>query len=532
MRPSASRAAAGRMDPALARLAACSLLRFAQVYPTYATHFDQPGQPKFFQPADLPPPYRRGYGTAKWDWTGSLDVPLNLVIAYALIRDDPALAEAGRLLGDADPARTIERDLFRASAEFVRRQPEEFSEVSLHAYRGLLAVGRLLDDPALVHEAPAPARPVRRARASTTTASGGRGTLTAHRRVVGQIDGWIDRLLAGPRRSRPRPCRCSTWPRRPRPRRDCSDAARGAEVQHGRLAGAAGLGSLARGRSCSAGRGWPGSAVGAGGRRRSTWNCAGSANSARPGTSGWPSGSRSAAGPSWATSTTCPARPDGWDRATASHNTVVVDGLNQREYAASWPGARRRAATSSSSPPTPTSRSPPSTTPGLSPIDGPRAVPPDGRWPARGRRPAMRSSVFEVQGGLQHDQLFHAPAGSPARWRLGAADRPGPESLLPPSIPYLARPRAEDGRWFVQAFGDFARPGRRPGSIAPPFGRPRTGPTAAASGSICWATAPSSPSRRGPTRPRAGPERDPGRAARPDPPPDLGGRRHRSHSSS
>ena len=127
---------AGRKDPALARLACVLLLRFAQVYPAYATHFDQPGQPKYFQPADLPPPYRRGYRTAKWDWTASLDVPLNLVIAYALVRDDPALAEAGRQLDDANPSRTIERDLFRASAEFVRRQPEEFSEVSLQAYRG------------------------------------------------------------------------------------------------------------------------------------------------------------------------------------------------------------------------------------------------------------------------------------------------------------------------------------------------------------------------------------------------------------
>src|SRR5258707_12052190 len=78
---------------------------------------------------------------------------MNLVIAYALIRDGPALAEAGRLLDDPDPARTIERDLFRGSAEFVRLQPEEFGEMSLHAYRGLLAVGRLLDDPTLVHEA-------------------------------------------------------------------------------------------------------------------------------------------------------------------------------------------------------------------------------------------------------------------------------------------------------------------------------------------------------------------------------------------
>ena len=29
------------------------MLRFAQVYPAYATHYDQPGRPKFIQPARL-----------------------------------------------------------------------------------------------------------------------------------------------------------------------------------------------------------------------------------------------------------------------------------------------------------------------------------------------------------------------------------------------------------------------------------------------------------------------------------------------
>ncbi|HEY2158635.1 MAG TPA: hypothetical protein VGH33_23595, partial [Isosphaeraceae bacterium] len=65
----------GKRDDKLARFAAVILLRFAQVYPAYATHFDQPGRPKFLQPADLPPPYRLGYRTGKWEWTVSLEVP-------------------------------------------------------------------------------------------------------------------------------------------------------------------------------------------------------------------------------------------------------------------------------------------------------------------------------------------------------------------------------------------------------------------------------------------------------------------------
>jgi hypothetical protein len=123
----------GRKDPALARVACVLLVRFAQVYPAYSTHDDQPASPKYFDKADLLPPYRHGYRTAKWEWTGSGNVPLNLVVAYALLRGDPAMAEAGRLLGVADPSRAVEHDLFRASAEFVRRQPEEFNEASLQA---------------------------------------------------------------------------------------------------------------------------------------------------------------------------------------------------------------------------------------------------------------------------------------------------------------------------------------------------------------------------------------------------------------
>ena len=75
----------GKKDPKLATIACTLLVRFAQVYPAYSAHYDQPGSPKYFQPANLPPPYRRGYQTGKWDWTASQNVPLNLVIAYALL---------------------------------------------------------------------------------------------------------------------------------------------------------------------------------------------------------------------------------------------------------------------------------------------------------------------------------------------------------------------------------------------------------------------------------------------------------------
>ncbi len=445
---------AGRKDPTLARLACVLLLRFAQVYPAYATHFDQPGQPKYFQPADLPPPYRRGYRTAKWEWTASLDVPMNLVIAYALVRADPALAEAGRQLNEANPSRTIERKFFRASAEFVRRQPEEYSEVSIQAYRGLLAVGRLLDDPVLIREG--------RVRMDEFTARGffhdgywRQGDSTSHRRVLGQIDGWLDHLLTGtdaappavaggssmlalaraagsaPLAAPPPPeVQRVSWPA-PMPRSSSRLPV---------LLGGAGLARLAVGAGDEAldlelrGMGNYGSLdaqrlalrVAIGGR------------------------------PILGDLDEGPPTASGWDRATLSHNTVVIDGLNQRET----PAAARES------------------TPGgnflfyaadpdfqVATLDDPRAYPQatgqGGRYrqtvvAVSGAKVRYAVSIFEVWGGLQHDQVFHAAAGSPARWRVAAAMSPGPVGLLPPSIPHIASAQAEDGRWFVQAYGDLA----------------------------------------------------------------------------
>jgi hypothetical protein len=45
--------------------------------------------------------------------------------------------------------------------------------------------------------------------------------------------------------------------------------------------------------------------------------------------------------------------------------------------------------------------------------------------------------------------------GSPARWDVSVATDDAPPTLLPPTIPYVASASAEDGRWFVQAYGEF-----------------------------------------------------------------------------
>ncbi len=453
---------AGSKDPALARFVSVLLLRFAQVYPAYATHFDQPNSPKFFQPADLAPPYRRGYQTGKWEWTGCLEVPLNLVIAYALIRDDPALGQAGRELDEKEPGQVIERKLFRASAEFVRLQPEEFSEPSLQAYRGMLAVARLLDDPALMHEALGRLNGFAE-RGFYHDGFWREGDASSHRRVVGQIDGWFERMLAG--YADPPDFVPAQGQRR-------LDALSGVDqVPMLALARAAGAAIVSDPRADEVRQAaWPAVTPLPPARHPVLLGGVGQARLAigegddaldlelrGPGQFGSLHDQRQvlrlavAGHPVLGDLDDLPPTDSGWDRATASHNTVVVDGLNQRESPAR---ARERALGGdfvffAADPDFQ-----------VVTLDDPRAYP---QSTTRYRQtlvavsgPGTRYalSVFEVHGGLQHDQIFHASAGSPARWQLSEPLGPGPATLLPPSIPYVATSKARDGRWFVQAYGE------------------------------------------------------------------------------
>lgn len=426
----------------LARLASVLILRFARVYPTYATHLDQPGLPKILQTANLTPPYRRGYQTAKWDWSGCLDVPLNLVIAYALIRDDPALIDAGRALDDPNPARTIERELFRASARFTLRQPDEESEASLYAVRGVLAVGRLLNDRALMLEA---------GRRLDRFAERGfyhdglwrQGNTGAHRRVLSLLDGWIERLLPGNEPialvalaqrasaavltdSKLAEIQQVVWPAPVRPLDPSGPA----------LLGGAGLARLSIGQGADALdlelRGF------------------GDLDSSRHQRLAL----RLAVGGRTVLNDLDdhPPLPDGWDRASASHNTVLVDGLNQREAVelARIPAPGADVLFYAADPDFQ-----------IATLDDRHAY---AHSATRYRQTVAASagakgryavSVFEVQGGLQHDWIAHAPVGSASRWRTNLAMTPGPASLLPATIPYLPTARAEDGRWFVQSLGVF-----------------------------------------------------------------------------
>jgi hypothetical protein len=153
----------------------------------------------------------------------------------------------------------------------------------------------------------------------------------------------------------------------------------------------------------------------------------------------------------------------GWELATASHNTVVVDGLNQREtpLLASKPAAGGDFLFFAADPDFQ-----------VVTVDDPRAYP---QSTTRYRQTVIvtasdRSryalSVFEVQGGLQHDQIFHAAPGKNERFALAVPVSRPPASLLPPSITFLPSARPDQGRWFVQSYGEFQLEGQ--GSVTKP----------------------------------------------------------------
>ncbi|HEV3120338.1 MAG TPA: heparinase II/III family protein [Isosphaeraceae bacterium] len=435
----------GAKDPKLARLACVLLLRFAQVYPAYAVHYDQPGEPKFFERADKPPPYRLGFRSAKWDWLGCHDVPLNLVIAFALLRDNPALEEAGKALGEAKPAQLIERKLLRASAEFVRRQPDPFEETSIYAYRGMLAVGRLLNDQDLVAEAAARLRAFGE-QGFYHDGLWRQGDRPTHLRVLSLLDGWIEHLLAGSAHTLPivalsrtaadaelsdsrlPEVRQAAWPALgPRPL-----------DRQPHLLGGAGVARLAVGERENAldlelkGLGSLGSAH---------FNRL----ALRLSVGGKPTlGDLDDRPPSWS----------GWEHSTAAHNCVLVDGLNQRESA-----DRVRAPALGSD--VLFFASEPNFQ--VTCLEDRHAYPQSAtRYrhtliAAASEHTRFAVSVFEVEGGLQHDQVFQAAQGMGARWQPSLEMARGPDSLLPPSIVYLPNARAEEGRWFVQAYGAFTQ---------------------------------------------------------------------------
>ncbi len=128
--------------------------RFAQLFPDYAVRYDYPNRPKRFFPATQKFPYEglSDYRGAKWSWWAYMDIPAYQAIVYDNLKSGYDWKRMDSLIGQETEKR-IATDLLRLGYEFATAHPEDYSNMAPGKYRDMIRVGRVLKDPAMVHEA-------------------------------------------------------------------------------------------------------------------------------------------------------------------------------------------------------------------------------------------------------------------------------------------------------------------------------------------------------------------------------------------
>ncbi len=129
-----------------ARRAVLILDAFARHYPGFLVSADWPHRPKGFV---LEPPYPNGGG--KWGRWRSDEMPTNLVFAYDAVYASGELERLAEETG-ADVRQRIEEDFFRGAVRQDAFHGPNYGNASPRIYEGLVAIGRVIGDPALVHE--------------------------------------------------------------------------------------------------------------------------------------------------------------------------------------------------------------------------------------------------------------------------------------------------------------------------------------------------------------------------------------------
>ncbi|HCR16181.1 MAG TPA: hypothetical protein DIU35_01755 [Candidatus Latescibacteria bacterium] len=133
-------------DTEYARRAVLILDAFARHYPGFLVSADWPHRPKGFV---LEPPYPNGGG--KWGRWRSDEMPTDLVLAYDAISSSDEVDRLSEETG-ANVGRRIEEDLFRGAVRQDEFHGPTYGNASPRIYRGLVAIGRVIGDPVLVHE--------------------------------------------------------------------------------------------------------------------------------------------------------------------------------------------------------------------------------------------------------------------------------------------------------------------------------------------------------------------------------------------
>jgi len=132
-----------------ARRAALILVRFAEVYPTWANKLDLPFRQKIFVPhSQKRIPGAPEYRTSCWSWWAYMGISRDLLEAWDAVRLWPGLDALA-----PDARARIENDLFTDMVELVMGFKETYSNMSPAMWRNIIYAGRVLDRPQWVAEA-------------------------------------------------------------------------------------------------------------------------------------------------------------------------------------------------------------------------------------------------------------------------------------------------------------------------------------------------------------------------------------------
>lgn len=132
-------------EDAYAARAAAILLRFAEVYPGWATTYDHPFVQKQIHPYTVTRiPGVQGYRNSRWTWWAYMDIPKDLAHGYDGIRGWPGWADGQREM--------IKRDLIVPLVDFVLGIEEDYTNMSMGMWRSAILVGRAFSEPRWVHE--------------------------------------------------------------------------------------------------------------------------------------------------------------------------------------------------------------------------------------------------------------------------------------------------------------------------------------------------------------------------------------------
>lgn len=134
--------------------AAAIIGRFAKVFPDYTVRYDYPDQPKRFFPANQKWPYEgiSAYRGGKWDWWGVMDISGPMAGVYDILRSGYDWKRMDKYIGPETDKRIV-KDLLKLGVEFTTANPEDYGNMEPGMYRDMIRVGRVTDDPAIVHDA-------------------------------------------------------------------------------------------------------------------------------------------------------------------------------------------------------------------------------------------------------------------------------------------------------------------------------------------------------------------------------------------